>query len=1214
MRKSFNILAASAFFFGLINADADTLTDKLSQLTTNISQQFSVSIDHWRFLKPDIASGERTDLDDRAWQEVSPGFSWPGENTRVWFRTTLVVPATVAGQPTEGLPMRLELGMDDDGELYVNGQLKEAFHWDEGRYTLSQHARTGQTFKLAVRGINGPVDGQFHFARLYFDVLPEFEEYLDAAKFTEMLATQVSGEQRADLEKALRASESEIHFQDVTPGNLASVRKDLVNALAALTPVAAIAHKYDVYYIGHAHIDMNWLWPWTETIDVCHRTWNSAMNLMDEFPGFRFVQSQPGAYTAIEHQYPEEFARMQAMSAHGQWDTVGGLWNESDDNIPSGEALARSFLYGQQFFKSKFGKYAITGWLPDSFGHNWQLPQIMEQAGIRYFYHMRCGNGMELTWWESPDGSRVLKANTDNYDENVQLDQLVRPASNETRLALPQSVVVFGVGDHGGGPTREQILRAESLQRNPILPHVHFVSADEFFNQLSAQPATASLPVIDTDLQYTLEGCYTTHADSKKAIRSSENNLYTAEILSSLASMMGQDYLVGRFDEAWKPVAFAQFHDIACGSAIHSTYDWMHEQLAPAFRFAADQTERSLNFLASNVDTRGPGANAIVVWNTLSFPRSDVVKVSLMNAAQFHSVVDDQGHCFPAQAATGGKLIFVARDIPAFGHAVYFPQADKCSSDGVTLNNAGDAYEIQTPQYSARISKSTGAIAKLESRPANWSVFGDATDANALQLLGDSGNAWELHYTDAGKTLTTEKCSVLVEDDGPVFTRIRVAHAAGKSSYTQDLTFYGASPRIDIPTAVNWHEVHTTLKILMPVNETNLQASTQIPYGNISRPATGQECPGQKWMDVSEPASKPLTDAAPLDISPLYNSRCTERFDNEGVAYPAALMPAAGHYHLGPNQVLFDLPGSQRNRFDTIICSGQQLKLPDHPAGNTLYLLAACFNGGRWAKMGFQLPDGTTEYRAFQLNDWVVNAYPDNQRALSFPYRQTPDGNRQPYSPNLWIVQIPIPAQANGLVLPHDSEVRIFAATIGPKTSDTSAYGLSILNDCKYGFDVTSNLFRLTALRSSTDPDPQADQGPQMFTYSLYPHAGGWRDAHTDEQALSLNIPLLATVTTPHPAMANVPTLSVQNIGHKGDLIVTALKHCEDGDGYILRFYEADGSDTDARVECSQPMHFEETDLLERPAAKHPLTVQGNSVTLPVGHNQIISLRLSPAS
>jgi alpha-mannosidase len=356
MTKPLIITVLSFLVMGFAQTSADPLTDKLSLLDSNLVQQFSVPIEHWRFSRPDVPGGERPDFDDGAWQEVSPGYSWTGESTKVWFRATATIPATVAGQSTEGLPVRLDLGMDDDGEIYVDGQLKEAFHWDDGRYTLTEHSRAGQNFKLAVRGINGPGDGQFHFARIYFDILPEFDQYLDAARFVELVSGRVSAAQRAELEKALRASENEIHFSKVTADNLTSVRSQLIKALAALAPAADIAHKYDVFYIGHAHIDMNWLWPWTETIDVCHRTWNSAMNLMGEFPDFNFVQSQPGAYAAIEEQYPDEFARMQAMAKRGQWDPVGGLWNESDDDMPSGEGLARSFMIGQRYFKSKFGR------------------------------------------------------------------------------------------------------------------------------------------------------------------------------------------------------------------------------------------------------------------------------------------------------------------------------------------------------------------------------------------------------------------------------------------------------------------------------------------------------------------------------------------------------------------------------------------------------------------------------------------------------------------------------------------------------------------------------------------------------------------------------------------------------------------------------------------------------------------------------------------
>lgn len=1202
--------------FGICRiSGAQPFVDHMARLRAEFVRQLGVPLE-WRFCKADFTNFEQPDFDDSSWQKVSPRFSWTGTNT-VWFRAKITVPASVAGESTANFPLMLELRMTNSGEIYVDGQLVEESRRLTGLETLTKQAQPGTTIVVALKA-RGQRHNGFYDAQLYCNVVPDFDRYIEETRFVARLIPAASPDEQTVLSKALDASERCIQFSDVTSDNLGSVRTQLAAARAALLPVADITRKYDVYYIGHSHIDMNWLWTWPDTIDTCHRTWNSAMKLMSEFPDFKYVQSQPAAYVPIEEEYPKEFEQMQKMSAEGQWDVVGGLWNESDTDIPSGEGLARSFLIGQNYFKSKFGKYAVTGWLPDSFGHTWQLPQIMEQSGIKYYYHMRCGNGMELTWWQSPDGSRVLKANTPSYDARPDPDQLVVPAQNETQLNMPQSVVIFGVGDHGGGPTRQQILRIQSFQQDPIFPKVHFIDADDYFRQLAQQPAAAALPVVDSDLQYTFEGCYTTHADMKKAIRDSENNLYSAEVLSSLASMAGLTFPTTRtglsysteaFDDAWKPTAFAQFHDIAAGSAIHSTYDWMHKQLAPAFLFESTQTRNTLATLDNSLDTRGPGPLSIVVWNTLSFTRDDVVKVPLPGG-QFHSVTDSDGRRFPAQTMDGKTLIFVAHGVPAFGYKIYFPSTDSCESDGVTLNETGDACQIQSPAFDLTIDKTTGDFSGLYARSANWNVFGAGQHGDALELLGDDGSAWTIRYTGQDKILTTEGASVSVLDNGPVFDRVRVIHAYGNSIYTQDVVVYGALDRIDISTTVNWREKGKMLKIRMPVNAAHLEAAAQIPFGSKVRPVNGQECPGQKWMDVSATSPAPVAGASPLDLSSLFNSQCAENFDGNGAKYPAWLLPEAGIRKLGVYQVPFNLPGYRANQPDNVAASGQQVPLPSDSGGKTLFLLAARSQEKVATDVGFQFTDGTTGFRAFDLNNWKANTYPDND--LGFDFSGHHPGASHTMSPRMWIVQIPIPEGATGLILPRDRNFHVFAATVTENPQAPALHGLSVLNDSKYGFDVTNGVFRLTALRSSGRPDPDPDEGIQQFTYSLYPHAGSWQAAHTDERALELNIPLLAAFATPHLPGKKVPSLSVQNIGGKGDLIVSALKRSEDGNGYILRFYEADGQDTRARINFDQPMQVTETDILERPLEQQTATVEGNSVTLPVGHNRIISLRFVP--
>ncbi len=370
-------LSAVVLLFLLVgpSARADALTSRLATLAA--AQVAAQPLDQWKFHQPDMAGGEAVNFDDSAWQAVAPGFVWTGENTNVWFRTRYVVPQMVNGVPTRGSVLRLDLGMDDEGEVYVNGKFLLRFPWDQGQMTLTTHAEPGQVFVLAVRGINGPGTGALRHARLEYSLFAPFERYVAEAQFVDQVAGQMTPIEQGQARTTLQRSEAQLDMPALEAKDYVKAAASLAQAQQTLLTLTPLTRGHDLYYVGHAHIDMNWLWTWPETIDVCHRTWDSAMNLMDQFPDFGFVQSQPGAYAAIQQQFPAEFARMQQTQKRGQWDTVGGLWDESDTNMPSGEGLARSLFLGQRFFKDNFGQYATTGWLPDSFGHSWQMPQLM---------------------------------------------------------------------------------------------------------------------------------------------------------------------------------------------------------------------------------------------------------------------------------------------------------------------------------------------------------------------------------------------------------------------------------------------------------------------------------------------------------------------------------------------------------------------------------------------------------------------------------------------------------------------------------------------------------------------------------------------------------------------------------------------------------------------------------------------------------------------
>lgn len=1223
------LLPAALFLCALplVRARADALTDRLAVLAA--AQVVPQPLDQWKFHKPDVPGGEAVAFDDSGWQTVVPGFTWAGENSNVWFRTRYVVPETIGGVPTRGTVLRLDLGLDDSGEVYVNGKFLLRFNWDDGQMTLTEHAVPGQVFLLAVRNINGPGTGGLHHARMVYSLFAPFERYVRDAQFVDHIVGAMPRARQARVRATLAKSEGEINMAALQSKDYARAAVSLAQAQKTLLSLAPETRAYDVYYVGHAHIDMNWLWTWPETIDVCRRTWDSAMHLMDLYPDFGYVQSQPGAYRAIQSLFPAEFARMQQASKRGQWDTVGGLWNESDTNLPSGEGLARSLFLGQRYFKSNFGRYATTGWLPDSFGHSWQMPQLMQEAGIENFYHMRCGDGIRYAWWQSPDGSRVLKANTDSYGETIAPEQLSRPWDIERGYGLKEALVVFGVGDHGGGPTREMIEQGKEFQADPLFPRVHFVTADAYFQHLRTelgaghlpvvdkdlQPETfpaANLPVVDTDLQYTFTGCYTTHADLKKAVRSSENNLYAGEVFSSLAAMQGQPYPVSGFTEAWKPTAFAQFHDIMCGSAIHSTYDWMHQQLAPAFAFEQTQTDKALAALTAGTDTRAArsGEQAVVVWNPLSFARTDAVRLTVDDSARWAEVRDEAGVSSHVQALDAHTLAFVAFDVPSMGHRSYFLNSTMSKETAVVTplaRETANGMTLENPFLRVGVAKDTGLVTSLYDKKTRRELIPAGQPANLLQVLGDSGNAWDIGYTGAQHPLTTGADVKLVAS-GPVCAVVRVRHTWGKSTFTQDVTLWNALPRVDVPTTVDWHEHGQLLKVAFPLAMTHPAARVGIPYGSIERPTTGQENPGQKWMDVSEAPQPPVAGATPLDLTGLLNSRSAVSFDGGGRGYPPALMPAAGVHAYGAALIPFRLAGTAGP--DNVASDGQTITIPAGARGDTLYLLGAGAPGSQGGSLTLVRADGSRVAVPFTLGDWVVGGAGRDEDALALDYRLSETGGEdRVFKPHLWMVALPLPAgnAVTRIVLPHNASLHVFALTLGRAPAKTPLYGLSVLNDGKYGSDTNGNVFRLTLLRSSHDPDPNPDEGLQTFTYSLLPHAGDWRAARSEQAGLALNVPLRAVLTTAHAGQA-APVVSVLPAEN---LVVGALKHCEDGPGYILRLFETQGRDTVARLTFSGPVHVQETDLLERPVQKRAITVQGRAVSFPVGHDQIVTLHIT---
>jgi alpha-mannosidase len=1018
----------AALCCSVVASDLGSVADtKLAELNS-IVRPLPLS---WRYNIGDIADAASPSLDDSAWQtNAGDSFQW-GEQPLCWLRTKITVPDEVAGVKIAGSKITFTCGVDDDGVIFVDGKEAQKFHWDGGRVVLTDNAEPGQIFVIAIKGINAGGPGRLLSSNLEFSALSQLtgevgkllESYSRARTMYDLSDTTKREPYLAVMSKALEQVDTDAHAAGRDAEFIASVK----SGEQQMNRVGELVRDITIDLVGHAHIDMNWLWLWPETLDVCKNTFTTMTQLMDHHPDFRFSQSQARTYLAMQETQPELFAKMKEKVKSGQWDvSTACAWVEGDLNMPSGEAIARSYLYGKRYIMKQFGIEPTVGWSPDTFGHAWTIPQIMAKCGIKYYYSCRTGPGYPLFWWQSPDGSRVLAYHSGSYGANVEENSLLSDAMEFTKsTGLMDYMHVYGVGDHGGGPTEAMLTTAKALQSSDTFPKIRFSSAADYFK--TALKSKQDYPVWNNEMNFVFQGCYTSHSDIKRWNRECENTLTASETLAAIAANSKTAYPTKAFEDSWRKTCFNQFHDILDGTAIHGSYDFSRELHDSAIKQATSALDAALSTLIPSIKTTGKGV-PIVVFNTLSWARNDVVIVPspFTGGAEYAKVVDETGKAYPARVV-GGKLCFTARGVPAVGYRVFWasrtsgPVAGSVKADGSTVEN--QFFRVQ-------IDPTSGAIRSILDKSTGREVVANGGSASLLQILLEGtggGNAWDIAAYTGSQDLDAASRVSLVENDSTKGV-IVIEHSYDKSQFRQEITLYDGVPRIDIRLRADWQEVCENkptplLKLAFQTSVKNGKATFEIPFGSIERPTDGAEVPAQKWIDLSEPG-----------------------------------------------------------------------------------------------------------------------------------------------------------------------------------------YGVSLLNNCKYGFDVKDNVIRATVLRASKDPDPVPDKGIHEVIYSLYPHKGGWREAGTVHRGYELNEPLIARVTTPHSgALASARSyvsFSAPN------LAMTAFKKAEDDNSLVLRFYETDGKPCKATVTVNLPARaVVETDILERPIGK-PISLSNKQFTANVGKCEIKTYKL----
>ncbi len=818
----------------------------------------SYEVTEWRVKVGEVENGQDPKLDDSGWdRHTGSAFIW-GEQPAAWLRTRVTIPRDVSGINVTGSKVTFRCGVDDDGTLYVNGAKVQDFHWDQGTAVLAERAEPGQTFDIAIRNTNGPVHGRLLMARLEFSALAPIveatNEYLAKFNYARDILTALGDDAKAKHEQCLVRSMNTVDLEAASK-NVEEYTASLEAAASELEPINKLVRDIKIDLVGHAHIDMNWLWLWPETLEVCRNTFNSVSQLMDEFPGFKFSQSQPAVCAAMKETAPEVYAKIKERVKRGQWDTTTATtWTEGDENMSSGESIVRSILYGKRFMKKEFGIESDMGWEPDTFGHVATMPQILAKSGIKYYYFMRCDNGHPLFWWESPDGSRVLAYCYGPYNKGLDASVGAEAIRFGKQAKVDRYMHVYGVGDHGGGPTREMLNNAKELSARTDFPQMRFSTPREYFQSvLESKP---DLPVWRSDLNTIFQGCYTSHADVKRWNRECENLLPTAEAFTVIAnSVAGVDYPKDDFEQSWRKTCFNQFHDILCGTAIHGSYEYSANLRNEVIAQGEAQLDKCMEALISRIKTTGKGI-PVVVFNPLSWARTDRVEIASpirSGPDEIITITDAAGKQSPGQIVNG-KLVFTARNVPAMGYKVFWvTQQQPASSAGVKA----DRTTLENQYFRVSVEPAAGAITSIYDKLNQRETLPPGSRSAVLQIRNQRNtNAWEI-----GQTVSTDEVpgKARLSLSGPAKSTITVESTYADSKITQEITLYDSVPRIDIYTVADWQEfsgggrLAPLLKQGFAVDPTDAEFCVDIPFGSITRKMDGSEVPTQKWVDVSGP-------------------------------------------------------------------------------------------------------------------------------------------------------------------------------------------------------------------------------------------------------------------------------------------------------------------------------------------------------------------------
>jgi len=710
------------------------------------------------------------------------------------------------------------------------------------------------------------------------------------------LSKRYDGKFDAEVIEALKILEACMEAEGVL------TKTACMEAEEALMPLKYAAKEYEVIYASHAHIDMNWMWGWQETVAVTLSTFRTILNLMKEYPEFTFSQSQASVYKIVEEYRPSMMAEIKQRIAEGRWEVTANAWVETDKNMPDTESLIRHISVTREYLRDVWGVENVkVDFSPDTFGHSRFVPEIDTFGSVPYYYHCR-GLQQDVTLYRyiAPSGSELLMYKEPYwYNSGANPDNGTGVFEMERRCnGLKTSLIVYGVGNHGGGPTRRDVEAILEMKQWPIFPSMRFGTIHEYFEK--AESVREGLPVLEHELNAIFSGCYTTQSRIKLGNRRAEAGLLDSERLSALSHcVLGTEYASERYTKAWQSVLFNHFHDILTGSGVQETREFAMAKFAEAIACAQSEQSAAMEALSQNIDTsmfphdedisfersegagvgygianyagvpnpeRGAGKNRIyTVFNPSAATRKELVELTIWDYSGDRKrlkAIDHNGKELPLQIIDSENKwywdhvyfrVLVEIEVPAFGYSTCAVCEKELEEYPVYLQNGDhvedpkDAIVLENEKLCARFDTGSGLMLSLIDKKTGEELLLAPAGLHLIHTEDAGMSAWLIgRYLKMQPVDETYKVTV---EKGKLRNAVTFTQKVMHSEVTMTVSLDAGADALAYDFSIDWKEARNAQEYIplltyrLPLKKGSENIITDVPAGTVTRTAKQMDVP-----------------------------------------------------------------------------------------------------------------------------------------------------------------------------------------------------------------------------------------------------------------------------------------------------------------------------------------------------------------------------------